>query len=211
LDGAVSALMDGTAAAMTVAATIRFVPVEISGHSNNRAISPATDTGSGCFNVWGNSFPAEHLPPPGSRIQVAEIPFDFPAGGGGGDNIRCGGQFVTIPPGRYDWLHLLAAAERRTEDTVALHFEDGEVDFEALRISDFWAAPARFGEHRAFETSVMRYPHHVQARLGALLWSQRVPVTRQRDLTAIRLPRNIAVHIFAVTLQSAGQSLAEGA
>jgi hypothetical protein len=201
LDGAVSRLTDGAVAALTVAGTIRFVPVGISGLSNNQAISAATDTGAGHFNVWGNSFPAEQLPPPGSRVQVAGVPFDFPVRGPGGDNIRCGGQFVAVPPGRYDWLHLLAAAERRAEDAVALHFEDGEVDFEALRISDFWAAPARFGEHRAFESSVMHYPHHVQPRLGALLWSQRVPVTRRQGLTAVRLPRNIAVHIFAVTLQ----------
>jgi len=190
-------------AVLTSAATVRFVPVGLSGHCNNRAISAADDTRSGQFNVWGNSYPAAHLPDPGSRVQVAGVPFDFPARGPGGDNARCCGQLITLPPDHYDWLHLLTAAERRAEDTVALHFEDGDVDFETLRVSDFWAAPARFGERSAFATTQMHYPHHVQAGLSALIWSQRVPVTRYQRLTAIRLPRNIAIHVFALTLQSA--------
>jgi hypothetical protein len=164
-------------------ARLTYVPMPIGEHFNNRAISPAQESGAGRFNVWGNSFPAGQLPAPG--------------------NIRCDGQLIAPPRGRYDWLHLLAAAERRAEDGVALHFTDGEVDFEALRVSDFWAAPARFGEHLAFMTSQMNYPHHVQSGLSALMWRQRVPVTRGQPLTGIRLPRNVAIHVFALTLQSA--------
>lgn len=202
MDGSVGQLTQGTTVPLTVAATIGYVPVPISGLSNNQAISAASATGDGHFNVWGNSFPAEHLPPAGSQVEVAGIPFDFPAGGPGGDNIRCAGQLVALPPGRYDWVHLLAAAERRAEDAVALHFTDGDVDFETLRVSDFWAAPARFGEHPAFASPVMHYPHHVQPRLDARLWHQRVPVTRDQPLSALRLPRNVALHVFAVTLQT---------
>lgn len=198
---------DGVPAAsgtgLASAATVRFVPVAISGHCNNQAISAADDTRSGAFNVWGNSFPAAQLPVPGSRVQVGGVPFDFPAPGPDGDNVRCCGQLITVPPDRYDWLHLLAAAERRAEDSIALHFASGDVDFESLRVSDFWAAPARFGERRAFVTSDMHYPHHVQPRLSAMMWSQRVPVTRWQRLTAVRLPRNIAIHVFAATMQSA--------
>ncbi len=183
--------------------TFTYLPMPIGEHFNNRAISSASDTSAGRFNVWGNSFPAGHLPAPGSRIEVAKIPFDFPAPTPAGDNIRCAGQMIFVPPGRYDWLHLLAAAERRAEDTVALHFTEGDVDFEALRVSDFWAAPARFGEHQACLTGQMHYPHHVQPGLSALIWRQRVPVTRGQPLTGLRLPRNVAIHVFALTLQTA--------
>ena len=31
-------------------------PVDISGHRNNTAISAATETKTGAFNVWGNSY-----------------------------------------------------------------------------------------------------------------------------------------------------------
>lgn len=187
----------------SAAVSLRCDPVDISDHRNNTAISSATATKAGQFNVWGNSFAAEHLPAGGSLVHVAGVPFRFPPVCAGPDNVRCAGQFIAVPPGRYDWVHVLAAAERRCEDTVELNFGDGRLDAEPLRISDFWAAPAWFGELLAFESPVMHYPHHVQRGVSALMWAQRVPVTRRADLAGIRLPRNVAMHIFAVTLQRA--------
>lgn len=178
-------------------------PVDISDHRNNTAISSAMATNVGQFNVWGNSFAAEYLPEGGSLVHVAGVPFRFPPVCAGPDNVRCGGQFIAVPEGRYDWVHVLAAAERRCEDTLELNFGDGPVDAEPLRVSDFWAAPAWFGELLAFESPVMHYPHHVQRGVSAVMWAQRVPVTRRADLAGIRLPRNVAMHIFAVTLQRA--------
>jgi hypothetical protein len=177
------------------------LPVPLAAHLNNVGVTSKRDTGSGAFNVWGNSFAAEHLPGAGPVV-VDGVSFDYPAvGTGEPDNVRCAGQLVEVPPGAYDWLYLLAAAERRAEDEVALHFEGGAVDFEALRISDFWASEAAFGERVAFESPVMHYPRHVQPNVPARLWIQRVPVTRRATLEAIRLPRNVAIHVFALTLR----------
>ena len=188
---------------VTSAITRLCDPVDIAGHRNNTAISAATETKAGAFNVWGNSFAAEYLPAGGSLVHVAGVPFRFPPVCDGPDNIRCAGQFLDVPEGRYDWVHVLAAAERRCEDTVELSFGDGSVDAEPLRVSDFWAAPAWFGEVTAFESPVMHYPHHVQRGVSAVMWAQRVPVTRRADLAGVRLPRNVAVHVFALTLQRA--------
>jgi hypothetical protein len=130
------------------------------------------------------------------------VPFVRSPGHDGGDNVRCAGQYLSLPPGPADWLHLLTAAERRTEAEVAVHFADGAVDFEALRVSDFWAeAPAVFGEVPAVATSVMHYPNHVQPLVPAQLWAQRVPVTRRAPVTGLRLPRHVAIHVFALTVQ----------
>ncbi len=46
----------------------------------------------------------------------------------------------------------------------------------------------------------MHYPHHAQPDVSAMLWLQRIPVTRCQPLRGIRLPRNAAVHLFALTL-----------
>jgi hypothetical protein len=184
----------------TPTGSIDVVHVALSAYADNVGASTARDTGSGRFNVWGNSFAAEHLPGPGP-VEVGGVSFAFlPVGSGEPDNVRCAGQYVEVPRGAYDWIHVLAAAERRAEDELALHFADGEVDFEPLRISDFWAAPPAFGERLAFESPVMHYPHHVQRDVPAMLWEQRVPVTRRVDLVGLRLPRNVAVHVFAITL-----------
>jgi hypothetical protein len=176
-------------------------PVDISGHRNNTAISAATATGAGAFNVWGNSFAAEYLPTGRSLVHVDGVPYEFPPVCEGPDNVRCAGQFIDVPAGRYDWIHALAASERRCEDSVELNFADGSVDAEWLRISDFWAAPPWFGEIKAFESLVMHYPHHVQRGVPAVMWAQRIPVTRRADLIGILLPRNVAMHVFAITLQ----------
>ncbi|SEC58513.1 hypothetical protein SAMN05216489_01102 [Streptomyces sp. 3213] len=175
--------------------------VDMAPYSNNVGISAAGHTSRGAFNVWGNSFPAEHLPESGAPVSVGGVPFRFPRVGVGDDNVRCDGQFIAVEAGRFDWLHLLTASERRAEDAVEMHFADGSVDPEWLRVSDFWAAPAWFGETTAFATPTMHYPHHVQRGVSAMLWSQRVPVTRRADLSGFRLPRNAAVHVFAATLQ----------
>jgi hypothetical protein len=179
---------------------LTFAPLDLSAHHNNVGVTAAAATGTGGFNIWRNSLPAEEWPA-GQLIDVDGVPFDVPpAGAGQADNICCDGQLVAVPAARCDWLYLLTSAERRVEDEVALHFADGAVDFEALRVSDFWVAPPVFGESAAFTSSVMHYPHHVQPGVQAMVWSQRVPVTRRAVLSAIRLPRNVAVHVFAITL-----------
>jgi hypothetical protein len=182
--------------------------LDLSGVLNNVGTTSAVNTAVGGFNVWGNSFAAEHLPTGGASISVAGRTFRLPAfGTGEPDNVRCEGQHLPVPPQRYDWLYVLAAGERRVEDDVAMHFVDGAVDFEPLRVSDFWAAPAAFGEVRAFGSPTMHYPHHVQHGVPATVWCQRVAVTRQVPLAGIGLPRNVAAHIFAATLAGPAQPL----
>jgi hypothetical protein len=179
-----------------------YVLVDLSGAFDNDAISFAHNPGDGGFNVWGNTFPAEWLPDSGSLVDVGGIPFRFPPKEDGlANSVVCDGQLVEVEPGRYDWIHVLAAGERRAEDWVYLHFADGSVDPEWFRISDFWPGPGpRFGEVEAFRCPVMHYPHHVQRNLEPVMWRQRIPVTRQHPLRAVRLPENAAIHVFAMTL-----------
>lgn len=182
----------------------RYGLVDLAPVFDNDAISTAANPGDGRFNVWGNSLPAESLPASRSLVYVHGVPFRFPPKEDGElNNVVCRGQLLRLPPVSADWLHLLAAAERRAEDTVHLHYGDGAVDPEWLRVSDFWPAPARFGELLAFRCPVMHYPHHVQAGVEGQLWLTRVPVPRRSPLAALRLPANVAVHVFALTVEEA--------
>ena len=177
-----------------------FTCVDLTPYFNNVALTTPLNTHAGAFNVWGNSLPADELPG-GRRTTVDGVPFDVPvATSDRFDNIRCSAQLIPVPPGSYDWIYLLCAAERRVEDEMALHFAGGAVDFEPLRVSDFWVAPAIFGETAAFTTTAMHYPYHVQRNVPATVWSQRVPVTRKGKLRLIRFPDNVAVHVLAMTL-----------
>jgi hypothetical protein len=175
-------------------------PVALAAAFDNVASTPAGASGEGGFNVWRNSFAAEELPSE-STVVVDGLRFEVHhLGDRQPDNVRCDGQLLDVPAGRYDWLYLIAAAERRVEDEICLFFVDRTADFEPVRISDFWAAPPVFGETRALGSQTMHYPHHVQFGVAATMWCQRVPVTRRAELVGLRLPRNPALHVFAMTL-----------
>lgn len=180
-----------------------FCSVDIAGHRNNVGITSVGGTGVGGLNVWRNSLPAEQMPC-GEVVVLDGVPFEFPtAGSGEPDNVRGDGQLLELPAGYYDWVHLLACGERRVEDELALYFTDGSIDFEHVRVSDFWAAEPVFGETSALRSTVMHYPQHVQPRVPGIIWAQRVPVPRRAELKAVRLPRNVALHVFALTAQRA--------
>ena len=129
-------------------------------------------------------------------------PSEFPVRDAGRqDNLRCAGQLIPLPAGRYDWIYLLAAAERRTEDLLRLHYADGSVDQEWLRVSDFWpqtAGPVRRG--RGLPMLLRCTTRGIQRGMDPAIWRHRVPVPRHADLAAVRLPDNPAAHIFAMTL-----------
>jgi len=183
-----------------------FLLLDLGPYFNNDAISRADNPGDGGFNVWGNSFPAASLPPGGAVVSVGQVPFRFPPSEDGQpNNVVCRGQLVPIPAGRYDWIYFLAAAERRTEDQVCLHYEDGAVDPEWLRVSDFWPGGPHFGEVCAYRCPDMHYPRHVQPGVQACMWRPRVPVTRATGLARLRLPDNEAIHLFAASLMLAWQ------
>lgn len=178
------------------------VRIDLAPFFNNRGLQPPDAPGDYGFNIWSNTFPAEELPPAGSVVDVAGVPFSFPAAPAtGGDNIRCRGQSIPVPAGPWDWIYLIGASERRTEDRVELHHRDGTVRTAWLRMSDFWPeTPARFGEPLTFRTRNLRYPRHTHPHHSPALWQQRVPVTVPEPLSAVRLPDNPAMHVFALTV-----------
>jgi hypothetical protein len=188
-------------------------PVDLAPHANCVGIEPSARPGSGAFNIWYNTFPAEDLPAARSLVRVGGVPFRFPlAGDAEPDNIRCRGQRIALDGSRADWLHVLAAAERRSEDVLTVHYADGTNRPQWLRVSDFWPeTAARFGEQLAFRTSSMLYPNHVDRRMPPAIWRQRVPLTARERAVAVTLPDNPAIHLFAATLvdeAAAGRTVA---
>ena len=169
---------------------------------NNRAVTSVSDLARGQLNVWGNSFPAAELPTPGTLAEVDGIPFAWPNGRSDGDNVRCEGQLIDLPPEQYDWIYLLAASERRSEDTLWVYYDDGHADPLRLGVSDFLDGTAAFGERPAFRTERMHYPHHVQQGLSTTMWLARAGMPRRGRAGALRLPRLVALHVFAITLMT---------
>ncbi len=184
-----------------------YVLADLEPHYDNDGISYARNPADGWFNTWGNTFPAEGLPPSGAEVVSHDVPFRFPSKeDGDANNVACAGQRIEVPPARYDWIHVLAASERRSEDPVSLHYEGGALDREWLRVSDFWPMSSPwFGDLVAFRCPVLHYPKHVQRDLQPVIWQQRVPVPRRQALVGLTLPDNAAIHVFALTLERASR------
>jgi hypothetical protein len=177
-----------------------FVMLDLGALRNSKGIASGPGERGG-LNIWGNSFPAAHFPS-GATVTAGGVPFRLPvAGPAADDNLRPAGQSLAVPAGHYDWIHVLATSERRSEEPLWLHFEGRRVDESALRISDFWAAEPQFGEVAVLTAPEMVYPGHVQPGVVPVLWAQRVPVQRRATLQAIRFPDAPALHVFAATLQ----------
>ncbi|HET9894908.1 MAG TPA: hypothetical protein VFQ44_08225 [Streptosporangiaceae bacterium] len=200
-----------------------FAQLSLVAYYNNVGTSISGSTALGHLNVWGNSLAADQLtgyenrlgegkPGDGNEapreMKIHGVPFLLPPFGTGlPDNVRCGGQYISVAPLPCDWIWLLAAAERRAQDEILIHYVDGSVDRQTLRVSDFWASSAAFGERLGLTSPVMHYPHHVQQGVPGNIWLQRIPVVRLTDLAGFRLPANVAVHIFAATLREQEQAL----
>lgn len=163
------------------------------------------------FNIWGNAFPADDLPPPGTPVRLGGSWFWMPpADRDRPDHLRCRGQRIALDGQPIDWIYLLAAAERRTEDPVRLSYADGGVRPQWLRVSDFWPETApRFGESLAVRCRRLIYPRHSQAGMAPAIWTQRIGVAVPDGVVAMTVPDNPAVHLFAVTLMSEGPLVTE--
>ncbi|CAL9621743.1 hypothetical protein SUDANB6_05879 [Streptomyces sp. enrichment culture] len=173
---------------------------------NNQAATTPGNLGEGRLNVWRNSIPAQPEP---LELVVDGVPLrSARLDGDGPDNVVCAGQRIEVPERRWDWLYVIGCGERRVRDVITWHFADGSVDRDQLALSDLWEGRSDHGEELALRTDVIHYPYHVQERIGITLWSQRVPITSRQPLTALSLPENPAVHLFAMTL--VGRSASTG-
>jgi hypothetical protein len=129
-------------------------------------------------------------------VDVAGVPFAPWAGGEAPREGRAGpgiaGWLLEVPPGRYDVAHVLAASDHDARVEVHLHYEDGD-DPEWLHVSSSCREQARYGEPAA----------PVRTPSGGRVWAARVPVTRRRELWAIRLPERGPVTVVGLTLAGA--------
>ncbi|MFF0965812.1 hypothetical protein ACWDQO_32155 [Streptomyces sp. NPDC003703] len=178
---------------------------------NNQAATTPDNLADGRLNIWRNSLPARSEP---LEVVVDGVPLrSAPLDGRGPDNVLCSGQRIAVPERRWDWLYVIGCGERRVRDVLTWHFSNGSVDRDHLALSDLWEGRSGYGEELALRTDVIHYPYHVQERIGITLWCQRVPITSRQPLGAMSLPKNPAVHLFAMTLvgrRAGGRSADEG-
>ncbi len=209
-----------------------FTPLPVAALYNLDGVSPDVDRGDGSIDGRGNTLPAEFLPPfvnrpsvgvgPGGLAQNPLYPsglwarplndfdgpracFVYPNKQSGQPNlIQCAGQQIPVPPLPRTAVHVMALS---TEEDVAgefiLTYADGTVDRKKVTFTHWNFAP-KHGEWIAFST-----PHrHTRAgddpTTRCYINHYVVPVDRLKQLVQVELPRNPAVKIMAITLESSG-------
>jgi len=153
----------------------------------------------------GASYPKDELPAAHSLLTLKSKPvmtFLFPDGQDGKlNNIACSGQTVHVPAASYVELWVLGAATygAQTSD-LELRYEDGS-ESEPLELSD-WCETPGFGEREAVIAKHRHGWKGEEEEKACGLWAQRVPLDAKRKLTALVLPQNPKMHVFALSLVS---------
>ena len=173
---------------------------------NNDAISTPASKKDGNFDLpkleAGSSYPADKLPKPNAPFAVpavANLVFRFPdTADGKPNNLRCDGQRLDVPAGRYSALWLLAAADAANQEATArLLYDKGEEPV-AVGVSD-WCGEAAFGEAEAVRSPERHTWKGEREKKLCRIWAVRLPV-RPEPLKAVLLPKNGHIHLFAATL-----------
>ena len=109
--------------------------------------------------------------------------------------VTADGQTIAAKAGKYRTLFILGAATNGSQQgTLSLAYGQA-VEEATLNLSDWCGKPA-YGEVEA--ASFPRVGEH--EKIDCKLFIQKIPLDASRELTAITLPKNKDIHIFAMTL-----------
>jgi alpha-L-fucosidase 2 len=169
---------------------------------DNDAITNEFFMGDGDFDGAGNTYPAAQLPQTGS-ITDDGVPFVVVNGvEGTKNNLTAAGQTITVPPGRYSWLHLLGASDNGNADsTVTATYADGSTAALPLQLTDWKSGPV-FGETEAIRTRQF-HTRTGPRDVAVAIFHQKVVLDETRELRSLTLPALTGPrpHLFALSLE----------
>jgi alpha-L-fucosidase len=180
------------------------VVVALDAYFDNDAIDSAT-AHDGNFDGSGYTFPAEGLP--SGQVTVGGVPYVLGSAAAGAKNaVVALGQQLALPKGRYlNALFLVASSYGATGGTATVHYADGSTSAGELSGADWYSnagpvtAPYRYTPGGGTD--------HSPVSIGTgSVW-----MDPTRDAVALTLPTTASpapdvssLHVFALTLQPAG-------
>lgn len=186
-----------------------FVLVDLSPYWNNDGISWEMNRTDGDLDGAGMTFPAEALPAAMKTTELCGVTMLFPDTTDGAlNNVSMAGQQIGVPRGQYCLIHVLGVSEGGSfREDVVLEYKDGSTDGETLGLTDcrpHWGK-LKFDEQAAIRFDEMHFPpgdpHRNRAPGICGMWLQTLKVDARKELFAVQLPDNPAMHVFAMTLQ----------
>ncbi|MEU4930558.1 alpha-L-fucosidase [Streptomyces yokosukanensis] len=184
------------------------VPVPLDALYDNDGIDTASARG-GDFDGSGYTFPGEELP--AGEIEVAGVPFRFPASTAGTrNNVVALGQRLDLPRGRYlSASFLTAASYGNASGTATVHYADGTTTTAGLGGADWYAAGGPLSAPYRYRPDGGRDEHGVGIGVSEI-W-----IDSRREAIALTLPvtnpaqaNKSSLHIFALSLQPVAEGRA---
>ncbi|MCY3736394.1 MAG: hypothetical protein OXG13_08360 [Gemmatimonadaceae bacterium] len=202
---------------------VRPVPLDLSSHFNNAGIAPDGRPPEGGLDGMGTAFRSQSLPAPGGTILSQGIPFLFPDRRDSKDNISCEAQVIPLPPSTWTTLHVLGMCDWRAfEEPLRLKASDGTWAETRLGLSDATRyGGLQYGESAALSCPLLTPDTSIplssligssppeagceteETRIEAGIWHQVIGLPAPRPLSALLLPDNPSMHLFALTLAAA--------
>jgi hypothetical protein len=202
-----------------------LLPVNLSTVYDSDGMSFDNNRSDGDLDSQGHSFPAEELPPYQWRPPLGvprietpvypcglwtrpvhdgdRVPFWYPHKGDGDKNmISCAGQRLEFPPGLRMAVHILGtAATTDGQGDATLIYQDGTTTAIPLEMSS-WTEGPRHGEHVAFTCLHRHSATADEPGVRCYLYHYTLRAERGKTLVSLELPRNPAMKVVAVTLET---------
>lgn len=181
------------------------LPLDLTAFCNNVGVTSDSSRSRGDFDGWGRSFPREELaasaPHALVRGPLSDGEADLVA-----DNVACEGQLLPFPRAlEVTSFRFVGAAEGGSFLEPVLFESHGSSTpvGRMLGLTDWLAPVARYNEALDFRGTHVHERDRDLAGPRPSLWSATMMVPGGRHYSALRLPENPSLHIFAVRLQFA--------
>jgi alpha-galactosidase len=175
---------------------------------NDVGVSSESRPAAGNFDGYDDSFSAQALAAagvrPGSTVRAGGAVFSWPAAPAGQpDNVQGSGATVQVT-GSGSRLAFLGSAYGASRGTVTVTYTDGTTSTDTIGFPSwccaakhrFGALPAIVMNHYDFFTGPEDFGTHYD------IYENAVPLEPGRTVERVRLPRNRAIHVFALAVVS---------
>jgi hypothetical protein len=185
----------------------KYYLIKLNGLFNNNGITYDYNRGSGDFDCYGQTYPAEELPPSNKIFLFDLIPFIFPQKEGEvKNNISLNRQILSVNEGYFSDIHLLGACDGGNfMENFELVYNNNSKQLIKIGLTDFFEIVPVYNEKRAIYCS--HYHNQFGDEKGEYkkvepsIWYTKITIDGNIKLKEIILGDNLCMHIFAMTLK----------
>lgn len=163
-----------------------------------------------CKGLFGR-YPQEELPDGLNEVYVKETPFKFPNQEIEFNNMELRGQKIHFKSNKYNKIHLLCAADTGSfEEKIKLYCSKNiEIATKSFGVTDWMAPTPYYNDEMAFRFSKSYSIRGIEENFKPSIWYQVIPLSGlESEISSIEFRDNPSVHIFSVTLEIGGNSIA---